>query len=125
MNYDNLKVPNHVAIIVDGNGRWAKERGHHVQGLAFGGDNVQSNIVHTGESTIRRDSLTLEQQQQYIDQGFTKNSEYKVAKIVEDPNGSIIKNGKKYSFGLNKTHTEATNFQNKVIKWQREAGLRD
>ena len=27
MNYDNLKVPNHVAIIVDGNGRWAKERG--------------------------------------------------------------------------------------------------
>lgn len=23
----NLKIPNHVAIIVDGNGRWAKERG--------------------------------------------------------------------------------------------------
>lgn len=27
MDYSNLKVPNHVAIIVDGNGRWAKERG--------------------------------------------------------------------------------------------------
>ena len=27
MNYSNLKIPNHVAIIVDGNGRWAKERG--------------------------------------------------------------------------------------------------
>lgn len=27
MNYSNLKVPNHVAIILDGNGRWAKERG--------------------------------------------------------------------------------------------------
>ena len=27
MNYDNLKIPSHVAIIVDGNGRWAKERG--------------------------------------------------------------------------------------------------
>ena len=26
MDYTNLKVPNHVAIIVDGNGRWAKER---------------------------------------------------------------------------------------------------
>ena len=26
MNYDGLKMPNHVAIIVDGNGRWAKER---------------------------------------------------------------------------------------------------
>ncbi len=24
---ENLKIPNHVAIIVDGNGRWAKERG--------------------------------------------------------------------------------------------------
>lgn len=27
VNYDDLKVPNHVAIIVDGNGRWAKARG--------------------------------------------------------------------------------------------------
>lgn len=27
MNYDDLKIPNHVAIIVDGNGRWAKARG--------------------------------------------------------------------------------------------------
>ena len=26
MDYSNLKIPNHVAIIVDGNGRWAKER---------------------------------------------------------------------------------------------------
>lgn len=27
MDYSNLKAPNHVAIIIDGNGRWAKERG--------------------------------------------------------------------------------------------------
>ena len=27
MNYKDLKIPNHVAIIVDGNGRWAQERG--------------------------------------------------------------------------------------------------
>lgn len=26
MDYTNLKIPNHVAIIIDGNGRWAKER---------------------------------------------------------------------------------------------------
>ena len=26
MNKDNLKIPTHVAIILDGNGRWAKER---------------------------------------------------------------------------------------------------
>ena len=24
---ENLKIPNHVAIILDGNGRWAKKRG--------------------------------------------------------------------------------------------------
>lgn len=27
MDYEGLKIPKHVAIIVDGNGRWAKERG--------------------------------------------------------------------------------------------------
>lgn len=27
MDYSELKIPKHVAIIVDGNGRWAKERG--------------------------------------------------------------------------------------------------
>ncbi len=27
MDYSNLKVPNHVALIVDGNGRWATEKG--------------------------------------------------------------------------------------------------
>ena len=100
------------------------DRGHHVQGLAFGGDNTGDNIMHTGESTIQRKQLTTEQQLQYFNEGFTKNSDYKVAKIVEDPNGTIIKNGKTYSFGLNKSHTEATIFQNKVIKWQREVGIR-
>lgn len=33
MNYENLKVPNHVAIILDGNGRWAQARG---LGRSFG-----------------------------------------------------------------------------------------
>ena len=27
MNNENIKIPNHVGIILDGNGRWAKERG--------------------------------------------------------------------------------------------------
>ena len=27
MDYSNLKIPDHVGIILDGNGRWAKERG--------------------------------------------------------------------------------------------------
>ena len=27
MDYSSLKIPNHVGIIVDGNGRWATNRG--------------------------------------------------------------------------------------------------
>ena len=27
MDYTNLKIPNHVALIVDGNGRWALRKG--------------------------------------------------------------------------------------------------
>ena len=42
MDYSNLKVPNHVAIIVDGNGRWAKENGMtRSQGHDAGFDNLK------------------------------------------------------------------------------------
>ena len=27
MDLNNIKIPRHVAIILDGNGRWAKEKG--------------------------------------------------------------------------------------------------
>ena len=100
------------------------EKGHHVQGLAMGGENESENITHTGESTIKRSQLTKEQQDRYYNEGHTKKKNYKIAKIKEDPNGDIIVNGKNYSFGLNDLHTLATNFQNKVFKWQREVGLR-
>ena len=100
------------------------EKGHHVQGLAMGGENESENITHTGESTIKRSQLTKEQQDRYYNEGHTKKKNYKIAKIKEDPNGDIIVNGKNYSFGLNDLHTLATNFQNKVFKWQRKVGLR-
>lgn len=39
----NLKIPNHVAIIVDGNGRWAKQRGlSRSKGHDAGLDNLKS-----------------------------------------------------------------------------------
>ena len=42
MDYSNLKIPNHVAIIVDGNGRWAKERGlTRSQGHEAGFENLK------------------------------------------------------------------------------------
>ncbi|RNB50596.1 hypothetical protein EDM57_22735 [Brevibacillus gelatini] len=102
------------------------KKGHHIQGLAFGGKNVDSNIIHTGESTIRREKLSKELQEEYADpkNGYTKNKDFKVAKITEDPEGKIVKNGVNYRFGLNDRHTRATTFQNKVLEWQRKVGLR-
>ncbi len=42
MDYSNLKVPEHVAIIVDGNGRWAKERGYsRMKGHDAGFENLK------------------------------------------------------------------------------------
>lgn len=40
---DNLRIPNHVAIIVDGNGRWAKERGlSRLKGHDAGFENLKN-----------------------------------------------------------------------------------
>src|SRR5574344_3102361 len=42
MNYEGLNIPNHVGIIVDGNGRWAKERGlSRSEGHKAGADNLE------------------------------------------------------------------------------------
>ena len=42
MDYSNLKIPEHVAIIVDGNGRWAKERGYsRMKGHDAGFENLK------------------------------------------------------------------------------------
>lgn len=35
------------------------EKGHHIQGLAFGGKNEKINIKNTGESTIQQKSLMV------------------------------------------------------------------
>ena len=101
------------------------ERGHHIQGIAFGGENTKDNIVFTGESTIKREYLPSELQNEYYEKGYTNKKDYRIVKIVEDNNGSINHKGKNYSFGLNQNHTKATNFQKKVIKWQREVGVRE
>lgn len=42
MNNENINIPNHVAIILDGNGRWAKERGlSRSQGHQEGFENLK------------------------------------------------------------------------------------
>lgn len=47
MEAGNFKVPRHVAVIVDGNGRWAKERGlTRMQGHDAGFNNLKRLIRH-------------------------------------------------------------------------------
>jgi undecaprenyl diphosphate synthase len=42
---DNLKIPNHVAVIMDGNGRWAKSKGlPRKMGHVQGGKNVEDML---------------------------------------------------------------------------------
>jgi undecaprenyl diphosphate synthase len=55
---DNLKIPRHVAIIMDGNGRWAAERGlARTEGHRRGADSVQAIVEACGDFGI--EFLTL------------------------------------------------------------------
>lgn len=92
------------------------EKGHHRQGLAFGGENVNSNIQKTGESTIRREQIDDLNLDFYHEMGYGKK-DAKILKIHENEDGIIL-------FGNNPQHTEVTTFQNKVLKWQRDKGKR-
>lgn len=51
---DNLKIPNHVGVIVDGNGRWAKERGKsRSEGHKAGADNMEKLFSYMIEKGVR------------------------------------------------------------------------
>lgn len=57
-NIDIQRVPRHVAIIMDGNGRWAAQRGlMRTQGHRKGVETVRNTVRHAGEFGI--DYLTL------------------------------------------------------------------
>lgn len=91
-------------------------RGHHRQGLAFGGDPIAAeNIVFTGETTISRKLLKGVDLDFYVDYGKV---DAKRLMLHRDTLGGVLK------FGPNPQHSEATSFQNKVLRWQREQGLR-
>jgi len=55
---DDFRIPRHVAIIMDGNGRWAKERGMpRTEGHRLGADSVQAIVEACGELGV--EFLTL------------------------------------------------------------------
>lgn len=55
---EELKIPRHIAIIMDGNGRWAKERGlPRTEGHRRGADSVETIVESCGEMGV--EFLTL------------------------------------------------------------------
>ena len=48
---ENLNIPKHVAIIIDGNGRWAKEKG---KSRLEGHDAGYQNIKRIGKYILKR-----------------------------------------------------------------------
>lgn len=51
---DELKIPNHVAIILDGNGRWAKERGlNRSLGHKQGAETLKSTSLYIFERGVK------------------------------------------------------------------------
>lgn len=54
MDYSKVKIPNHVAIILDGNGRWAQERGlSRSAGHKEGFDNLVSLSEHVFKTGVK------------------------------------------------------------------------
>lgn len=97
MDYSNLKVPNHVAIIVDGNGRWAKERGlsrsmghdagfENLKNLAdyifSKGISILSVYVFSTEN-FKRDDVEVEHLMKLFIKMFDKNKKYFMDKNIK------------------------------------------
>lgn len=58
MEYNNLKIPNHVGIILDGNGRWAKNKGlSRSEGHKAGYDNLKKLSIHILNTGVKILSL--------------------------------------------------------------------
>ena len=54
MDYTKLKIPNHVAIILDGNGRWAKEKGmSRSEGHRAGFNNLVDLSKHVFKTGVK------------------------------------------------------------------------
>ncbi len=55
---DNAKIPQHIGIIMDGNGRWAEARGKkRSYGHKYGSDNVERIVSHAFKSGVKAVSL--------------------------------------------------------------------
>src|SRR5574344_1616393 len=93
MNYEGLNIPNHVGIIVDGNGRWAKERGlSRSEGHKEGALNLDRIIKYAIKKGIKVISLYI-----FSTENF-KRSEEEVSYLMN----LFVKEFKEYSIEYNK-----------------------
>ena len=54
MNKDELVIPKHIAIIMDGNGRWAKKRGKiRLEGHRAGANSLEKILRHAGNIGVK------------------------------------------------------------------------
>ena len=54
MNRDELVIPKHIAIIMDGNGRWAKERGKiRLEGHRAGASSLEKILTYAGDIGVK------------------------------------------------------------------------
>ncbi len=54
MDRDKLVIPRHIAIIMDGNGRWAKERGKiRLEGHRAGAASLERILRYAGEIGVK------------------------------------------------------------------------
>lgn len=114
MDYSNLKVPNHVAIIVDGNGRWAKERGlTRSQGHDAGFDNLKKlakyvfskgisvlSVYVFSTENFKRDKAEVDHLMNLFVKMFEKNKKY-----FMDNNIKVVFSGRDEPLPLNVIET--------------------
>lgn len=106
MNEQNIKIPNHVAIILDGNGRWAKEKGlSRSQGHLKGFENLKQlseyvfskgtkvlSVYAFSTENFKRSKQEVDFLMNLFASKFKEHSEY-----LKDKNIKIVFSGKKLS----------------------------
>lgn len=106
---DSLKIPKHVGFIVDGNGRWAKERGlSRSDGHKAGADNMEKLFSYVIDSGVEVISAYI-----FSTENF-KRSEDEVKYLMD----MIVKRFKLYSKKYNRENI-------KIVFSGRKEGLRE
>ena len=112
---NNERIPSHVAIILDGNGRWAKQRGKtRSEGHKAGFDKVKDIASYASKRGIKALSLycfsteNWNRPNQEVDFLMSIPIKFKEeSKIYKDNNIKVIVSGRKYR--INKNTLDALN----------------